>query len=240
MNPYKEYNIEKLKEIWEPRKEYIDKDLWVIRNFLSEEELEWLNAEAKDPSGWYSTMRSPYRGNIKNKFLCYVPKYTEDGTLILPSNPETDEYVEGCSWREWPVEDRLAAVVEKHFAGAGSFQSFFEVADEEIVKELGHNVDYAMDWHYETEEALFGGIVEEAVMTATISIYINDDYEGGILEFKNKDYSIAAEPGMLVNIPLYKEFEHRVTKVKNGTRHTLYGKSYNDLSKRHVSTNDDC
>ena len=41
--------LNSLKEIWEPKKEYIEKDLWVIRNFLSEEELEWFNKEANNP-----------------------------------------------------------------------------------------------------------------------------------------------------------------------------------------------
>lgn len=31
--------LQRLKDEWEPRKEYIDKDLWVIKNFLTEEEL---------------------------------------------------------------------------------------------------------------------------------------------------------------------------------------------------------
>ena len=71
-------------------------------------------------------------------------------------------------------------------------------------------------------------------------LYINDDYDGGVLEFKHKDYVVKPEPGMLVNVPLYPEFEHRVTKVRNGTRHTLYGRSWHDVENRHVSTNDDC
>jgi hypothetical protein len=66
-------DIPLLKTIWEPRKEYIEKDLWVIRDFLSDQEIEWLNKEANDPTGWYVTMRSPYGGNTRNKFLGYVP-----------------------------------------------------------------------------------------------------------------------------------------------------------------------
>ena len=241
-SPYKEYDIDKLKSIWEPKKEYIEKDLWVIRNFLSEEELNWLNSQANDPENWYTTMRSPYGGNIKNKFLCYLPKYNDDGLMILPGEGE-DSYQEDCVWRDFPIEDRLQAVVEKHFAGTGTLQSFFEVPDEEIIKELGHDVEYAMDWHYEIDESirpLPEDLVEEVVMTAAISLYVNDDYDGGILEFKNKDYSIKPEAGMLVNIPIYKEFEHRVTKVKNGNRHTLYGKSYSGTGTRHISSNEDC
>ena len=31
-----------LKDIWEPKKEYIEKDLWVIRNFLSKSNIKRL------------------------------------------------------------------------------------------------------------------------------------------------------------------------------------------------------
>ena len=36
---YLNRNVSELYDIWESRKEYIEKDLWVIRNFLSEEEI---------------------------------------------------------------------------------------------------------------------------------------------------------------------------------------------------------
>ena len=39
-----------LKDIWEPKKEYIEKDLWVIRNFLSKEELDFFTELANDDS----------------------------------------------------------------------------------------------------------------------------------------------------------------------------------------------
>jgi hypothetical protein len=241
INPYGNLEVSQLKEIWEPRKEYIEKDLWVIRNFLSEEELSWLNKQANDPKDWYTVMRAPYK-NIKNKFLGYDAEYSESGTMILPG-PDSKYYV--TKWNEWPTENRLRAVVPEHFAGAGTFQSFFEVPNEQIIAELGHDVDYAMDFHYERddEEEVFGKPATskaEGKITAAYSIYINDDYDGGILEFKNKEYSIRPEPGMLVNIPLYKEFEHRITKVRNGNRHTLYGRSWDSLSQKHLSTSEDC
>ena len=47
-NPKK---LNAIKAEWEPKKEYIEKDLWVIRNFLTEEELAWLVKESEDPEG---------------------------------------------------------------------------------------------------------------------------------------------------------------------------------------------
>lgn len=242
--------IASLAEIWEPKKEYIEKDLWVIRNFLTEEELVWLNEEANNPNEWYTTMRSPYGGNIKNKFLGYIPDYDEFGNMLVPSI--------NSRWRPLPIntiEHRIESVVPKYFGGAGALQSFFEVSDDQIIAELGRNVDYAMQWHYErddsdddisqrtiVENSKTQGkrILSEAKISASFNVYINDNFDGGILEFKHKDYVIKPEAGMLVNVPLYKEFEHRVTKVTGGNRHTLYGRCWDNLENRYVSTNEDC
>lgn len=253
-NPYgKNLTVPQLAKIWEPRKEYIEKDLWVIRNFLSEAELIWLNEQANDPEGWYTTMRSPYGGNTKNKFLGYVPEYDNNGNLLVPS--KDSKYRQEDMNIIAPIEARMKAVVPPTFVGAGAFQSFFEVPDEQILAELGHEVDYAMGWHYERDDeddeeeqrtivqhskTQGKKIVSQGKITASFNIYINDNFDGGILEFKNKDYVVKPEPGMLVNVPLYKEFEHRVTKVTNGNRHTIYGRSWDSLEGVYMSTNEDC
>lgn len=242
LNPYGDHDIETLSAIWEPKKEYIEKDLWVIRNFFSEEELAWLMEQANDPNDWYTVMRSEYGGNIKNKFLEYEAEYDENGIMILPG-PNSNFNI--SNWSTWPIHNRFISVVPKHFGGAGALQSFFEVPDSQIVSELGHDVDYAMDFHYERDDEYDGRMGHsakpgESQITAAVSVYINDDYEGGELEFKHKKYSIKPERGMLVNIPLYHEFEHRVAKVRNGTRHTVYGSSWDNLGEIPSSTNKDC
>ncbi len=249
---YKErMDVSKLKDIWEPRKEYIEKDLWVIRNFLSSEELEWLNKEANDPVGWYTTMRSPYGGNTKNKFLGYIPEYDDNGNMLVPTENSKFSYRDPITY----IEARLQAVVPEQFGGAGALQSFFEVPEEQIIAELGNTVDYAMGWHYErddsddeeTQKTIVENsktqgkkIISQAKISASFNVYINDNFDGGILEFKNKDYVLKPEVGMLANIPLYKEFEHRVTKVTNGNRHTIYGRSWDNIEGKYMSTNEDC
>jgi hypothetical protein len=250
---YQESDISKLSEIWEPRKEYIEKDLWVIRNFLSEEELEWLNKEANDPKDWYITMRSPYGGNIRNKFLGYVAEYDENGNMLVPRGDGQSKFI------PMPfmglIDNRLHSVLPAVMAGAGTLQSFFEVPDDIILKDSGENADWAMGWHYErddsddeeTQKTIVAHsktqnkkIVSQGLITASFNVYINDNFDGGILEFKNKNYSVKPEPGMLVNVPLYKEFEHRVTKVTNGNRHTLYGRCWDSAEGIYRSTNEDC
>ena len=244
-------SIAELQEIWEPRKEYIEKDLWVIRNFLTQEELNLLNKEANDPEGWYPTMRSPYGQNTKNKFIGYIPEYTETGELLIPH--------EKSKWRprDWMalIEKRIEAVVPKYFGGAGALQSFFEVPDEQILKEIGYIPDFAMNWHYErdhdddeesqktvVENSKTQGkkILSEGKISASFNVYINDNFDGGILEFQSKNYVIKPEVGMLINIPIYKEFMHRVTKVTNGNRHTIYGRCWDTPTGKYFSTNEDC
>lgn len=249
---YNEQNLSTLSEIWEPRKEYIEKDLWVIRDFLSDEELEWLNKEANDPVGWYDTMRSPYGGNTKNKFLGYIPEYNEHGIMLVPSDRSQWGYKDPVTF----IERRIESVVPKYFGGAGALQSFFEVSDEQIFKETGRtDVDYAMGWHYERDDSddeeqqktivensktQNKKIISQGKISASFNVYINNNFDGGILEFKNKDYSIKPEVGMLVNVPLSKEFEHRVTKVTNGNRHTIYGRCWDNLDGKYISTDEDC
>jgi len=249
---YNRNDLAKIKEIWEPRKEYIEKDLWVIRNFLSNAELEWLNEQANDPSGWYDTMRSPYGSNTKNKFLGYIPEYDPiSGAMLVPTQNSKFGYREPVGY----IEARLKAVMPDYFVGAGALQSFFEVSEEKIIAELGYSPDFAMNWHYERDDSddedvqktivhmsktQGKKVLSEGKITASLSIYINDNFDGGILEFKNKDYVINPEPGMLVNVPVYKEFEHRVTKVTNGNRHTVYGRCWDSVQGAYVSTNEDC
>lgn len=246
---YDNINLAELKEFWESKKEYIEKDLWVIRNFLSEEELVWLNEETNNPEGWYTTMRSPYGGNIKNKFLGYVVEYDENGNMLLPRNNSKflpTKYVDY-------INARMSSVVPDHFVGAAnSLQSFFEVSEDQMIKELGYIPEHAMDWHYERDdsddedkqrlvsESKDKKVFSHGKITASYNIYINDNFSGGILEFKNKDYSIKPEAGMLVNVPLYKEFEHRVTRVIGGNRHTIYGRSWDSPEGKYMSTNEDC
>ena len=250
--------IKSLAEIWEPKKEYIEKDLWVIRNFLTEEELVWLNKLANDPKDWYPTMRSPYGKNIRNKFIAYIPVYGEDGILIPPHPKNNPQWDHEDSMKIKNIENRIEAVVPKEFSGAGAFQSFFEVPEDEPLAFIPNlkvkDIDWAMDWHYERDDSDTEEIqriivdsddpekkiLSESKISASFNVYINDNFNGGILEFKNKDYVIKPEPGMLVNIPLYKEFEHRITKVTNGNRHTLYGRSWVNFDQRFVSSRDDC
>lgn len=222
-------------EYWNSKKEYIEKDLWVIRNFLLEEEIEYLKLRASEKEGWYTTMRSPY-GNIRNKWIDQVPKYDENNNLIMPSNEKPSIDVPFFNEEEG-IFQRLHAVLPKTYRQHNTLQSFFSVTDEELKKIKLNTSDKdlpAMDWHAD------GMNSSPTKMTGAFTIYINDDFEGGILEFKNKEYKIRPESGMLINIPITEEFTHRVTRVTKGDRHTLYGNCWEDSNLAPISTTENC
>lgn len=219
-------------------KVHLDEGLWYIKNFLTNEELEILKPYCDDPNNWYITMRSPYK-NILNKFPASVPEFDEDGTLAIPgpNSPVVNEVAHIFS-KENGIWERLESVLPEGYGRNSGIQTFKYCTDEEIERDRNKEstptseIDYAMQWHSED-----GGTLGNRI--ASHSIYLNDDFEGGLVEFK-KGYVIKPEAGMLVNIPIGAEFEHRVTKVLGpNSRHTLYGQCWSNLDIP-LSTKDDC
>lgn len=227
-------------------KVFIDTDLWYIPNFLNDEEINYLKTFFDDPIDWYITSRSK---SIRNKFVNVKNKIHPEGT-ICPTRgidlgnsamfPEQDDE------RFWPelfyghpdgVFDRMKAVLPETLNEDMTLQSFWPLEGEDT----GGG---AYDWHFEKGMAEEHGNGQEdyddSGMTAAWSIYLNDDFEGGILEFFYKPYKIHPKPGMLISIPMHKDFMHRVTPVTKGIRHTMYGVCFKDLNDRPMSTGETC
>lgn len=220
-----------------------DKQVWIIENFLTQEEIEWFKTQTDDPNGWYPTMRSPYR-NILNKFLNIVPRYDEVGNIEFPN--ETSEVIDVPVFsKEGGIWERLESVLPAEYKRHATLQSFKYMTDEEIkanlnksmLREYGiteNDIDFAMYWHQDP------GL--ESNILASFSLYLNDDFEGGELEFYNFPIKLKPKAGTLAVIPGGDKYRHRVNKVLGpNSRHTLYGNSYNiDTKIVAASTKDDC
>lgn len=224
----------------ESQKIFIDEDLWYIPNFLTEAEFELLKKYCDDPTGWYITARSP---SIRNKFIDVKYDLYPEGTVcptrgidlslsaVFPTDAH-ERYRDPLFWDPNGLLDRLDAVLPKHLLWTTTLQSFWPFQEE-------HDNLGAYTWHYEK-----GSNPErkDDSMSGAWSLYLNDDFEGGELLFKYKpEITIRPEPGMLVNIPITKEFTHKVTPVTSGIRHTLYGISLENLEiERTISSADNC
>jgi hypothetical protein len=95
------------------------------------------------------------------------------------------------------------------------------------------DIDFAMYWHQDPGA--------ESNINASFSLYLNDDFEGGELEFGNLPIKVKPKAGMLAVIPGGDKYKHRVNKVLGpNSRHTLYGNSFIDIESAPESTADDC
>lgn len=218
---------------------YEDKKVWVIEDFLTKEELDWFKTQTDDELGWYVTMRSPYK-NILNKFLDTVPKYEENGNAEMPD--ETSEHIDlPVFTRQNGVWQRLESVLPPSYRRHATLQSFKYMTDDQIKENLNmdsakkcgwKDIDFAMDWHIDPGH--------EKNIVCSFSLYLNDDYGGGELEFAEVPIKLKPKAGMLAVIP-GDYYRHRVNKVLGpNSRHTLYGNSYIDPSIVVASTKYDC
>jgi hypothetical protein len=209
----------------------IEGDLQYIDNFLTQEELDFFKPYMDDHEGWYTTMRSPYK-NILNKFISVDLPRRPDGSTGVPS--DEPPILHDVFHRPMGIYERLFKVMPPTYRPHNALQTFKYCTDEEILRDLHpdlkkeykgkeHEIDFAMSFHCEWSDE---STVPE--FNRSLSIYLNDDFEGGILDFKFKPYKIKPKAGMLVLVPVTHEFTHRVTKITSGNwRHTLYGASWN-------------
>jgi hypothetical protein len=228
-----------MKELIESQKVYLDKDLWYIPNFLTEEESSELRKHYDEPNGWYITSRSP---SIRNKFIGIKHDIHPQGTVcptrgidlslsaVFPTDKD-EQHQDPIFWQDGGLLDRLSMALPDHLLKNTTLQSFWPF--QEGVDKYG-----AFEWHYEKGNP---GQIDDG-LTGAWSLYLNNDFVGGELLFKYKpDIIIKPEPGMLVNIPITKEFTHKVTPVTSGIRHTLYGICYDSFdSDRTISSGENC
>lgn len=229
--------INTMKEILESQKVYIDKELWYIPNFLTEDEASVLKEHCDEPVGWYITSRS---SSIRNKFIGVKYRTHPQGTIcpsrgidlslsaIFPTDDD-QEYRDPIFWSDGALLDRLSMVLPYQLIKSTTLQSFWPLDNS---SHFG-----AYEWHCEKDEDTE---FNDKGMTAAWSLYLNDDFEDGQLEFLYKPYVLKPKPGMLVSIPITKDFTHRVTPVTKGIRHTLYGVCFEDGFDREISTGDSC
>lgn len=225
-------------------KTIVEGDLWYIDNFLTQEELDYLKPYIEDKTGWYTTMRSPYK-NILNKFLGSEIELDDDGNSRLPTMEDktVDHYIFN---NPQGIHARISKLVPPVYRPHCTLQTFKYMTDEDILQNIkperhpnennGRPVDYAMDWHSEWDD---NSPITQPILS--FFIYLNDDFEGGVLEFMYKPYKIKPKAGTLVAVPVTKDFTHRVTKITSGNwRHTLYGNSWQNADEIPFSTPEDC
>lgn len=86
---------------------------------------------------------------------------------------------------------------------------------------LYYNKGGKYEVHNDSEDFLNGKLERVCERDITILIYLNDNYEGGELEFPDWGITFKPKPGTIIAFPSYIEFSHRVLPVTKGNRFNL-------------------
>ena len=86
---------------------------------------------------------------------------------------------------------------------------------------LYYKVGGKYDVHNDSENWVNGKLERTCERDVTILIYLNDDYEGGELEFPSWGCTFRPKAGTLIAFPSYIDFSHRVHPVTKGNRYAL-------------------
>ena len=110
---------------------------------------------------------------------------------------------------------------------------------------LRYDIDDHYGEHNDSEDVVDGKIQRLVERDISVIMYLNDDYDGGFLEFPNLQLLIKPKASMLIAFPSYMEFTHKVHPVTKGTRYSLvtwmatnkrlYERPYESKSNRDVS-----
>lgn len=116
----------------------------------------------------------------------------------------------------------------------------------EIPQFLCYDINGKYDVHNDSEDFIDGKLKRIANRDLTILAYLNDDYEGGELEFPDFGLKIKPKENMVIVFPSYYEFQHKVNPVTDGKRYTLaawiettntiYPRPYNEYDEKLENT----
>jgi hypothetical protein len=139
-----------------------------------------------------------------------VAFYESYGMNLLQEDPLLEKYGLPKNYFEGVVKAMKQAVEEAH---------------QRPVKQVS---THAQKWHegayasYHSDNSdLEGKPSAWEVSKFVCLLYLNSDYDGGELDFRDHSITIKPEPGILVTFPGGIDNVHAVTEVKNGTRHTI-------------------
>lgn len=202
------------------QRKYLDDNVWVIENFISEEECDVILSSLEDKTdrpmnegGW--TMRGQARDgkrNMWNKWLNVNSSYSikESEAIRLLAN-------------------KIMPRIEEEFKEYGIYKKTYTFTRYEVPQpnENGvisnpYNSDLTLEWHFEGD-ANWSPEEQKDIMSTGLVLILNDDHDGGDLVFKYNDIRIKSKKGMLVNVPIEREYMHGVEDLKSGTRFILYG-----------------
>lgn len=169
-------------------------DIVYYKNFISEDDCKKIVEYFNDPSHPWAN----------------VAFYESYGMNLLQDDPLLEKYGLPRNYFEGVVVSMKQAVEEAHQRPVKQVSTHAQKWEE------GAYASYHSD-----NSDLEGNPSAWEVSKFVCLLYLNSDYDGGELTFRDHNISIKPESGVLVTFPGGIDNVHAVTEVKNGTRHTI-------------------
>lgn len=177
-------------------KEYLDDGIFVVKNFVSKEDIEIILKDFRDINNWEK------RGVFYQK---EHENYSDETNVLL--NEKYRNLVESLINDDKNMVN-WQRVLQKYVSDKNSEWAINPHADRFDYKETN------------------SGESTSAYVTKGYIMYFNDDYIGGEVVYINKGIILKPEPGMLVVHSGYEEYSHGVKAVTSGERYMITGFVY--------------
>ncbi len=177
-------------------KTYIDENIYVIKNFIVQEDLDVILKDLKDAEGW-----------------------RESGSFYQKSEDVYSEETKNL------LSDKYRLIVEELINDDNNMANWQNMLQKFVVKDgLPWAINPHSDqFDYKQKGA---GESTSKYVTKGYIIYFNDDFSGGEVVYTNKNITLKPEAGMLLVHPGTQEYEHGVKAVTSGERYILTGFVY--------------
>jgi len=156
-------------------------------------------------------------------FLSLKTEDTSPATVGYSDNQKADLDYRVTNWIALPPEtiQNTTQSIENLYNNRLIHTYRQTVKDIEPPQFLYYNEGGKYDLHNDSEDLVNGKLKRVCERDVTVLIYLNDDYEGGELEFPDWSCKFKPKAGTLIAFPSYIEFAHRVHPVTSGKRYNL-------------------
>ena len=170
--------------------------------------------------------------------LCIIPDFIPENNINILLNHDTKEYSEALvgygtkqssnnyrktKWIALPinlVENLFKTIFLTHETILKPIYNT-SIKTIEPPQFLRYDINDHYDKHNDSESYVNNRLTRVCERDISLLVYLNDDYEGGELEFTKLQLTIKPKKGMLITFPSYEDFEHKVHPVTNGVRYNL-------------------
>ena len=161
--------------------------------------------------------------NLINLFLSFTDKETSPALTGYSDNQKTNLDYRKTNWipLSYPIIQNTTQAIKDLYQSSLQNKYKQTIKSIESPQFLYYNEGGKYDVHNDSEDFVNGKLTRVCERDITILIYLNEDYEGGELEFPDWGITFKPKTGTILAFPSYIEFSHRVLPVTKGNRYNL-------------------